>query len=1639
MGGAKSKSKNAKASNKSIQPMAKSALQQSNGPQLAQAQNLPVTAERVSEFAESPNNEADITGRAQMSHAMQRGVGNARVGTMMDAAASSTASSIQQQPGQQPQQENQAQAGATAAIPNNMQAPVSVPTATPATTQTSEETAEVSTTAESTKPLKLVEPEGESPEASQEEDDLEKQKLSTIPSETQTSRVTSEKTKAASSTEKEIGSEQAETVASPVESQPESQQTPAAEKSKHQQQAVAESKAAETEADHSSEAVKAEETNEAQLEASEKGKAADENKKTEKDEKDKLDTEEQAEADTEAKAGKDKNVPDAEGGEAQAAQAGSAQIKTSEAGTQAAAGGGGGAGSEMGEAGGGGASMPGAEGGEVQGGSEEDGEAELEERLAKADPERAAADEADPADVATGEPIEEETDSDTSSDTAVEETPSEMNVAEAPATKESSEASSSEIGDTATPTPKLTPVEQGDEAAETEQSATESEAPVTDEEPATAEGFAGDEPALGGGALEHSEEAPNLSGPEKQAALESLGEGGGGDESGGGGGGGGGSAVPDKPMPEVPNVSSEAPGAALAKVGQLPPIQMKQALGGVNAAVSKSAGEEREDLAANPPEMERPTGSSRNLHGKQFAEATNGGKESAKVKQAEEGADQPTPEPKPMGELPPSPAERVSEPAVTGTENGELSKSDTSRMSNSLGSLPTVDPGSKATAGPAPQVALIGNADPAQTDDQRASLQASVSATEAQGRQDVAQEMGENTKIYPSVPPETLTAKVPRGGAGAGGAGGGEGEIGEHPEALSFIAQKQKGGEIQAAAAKAQGDLTTKKSEYNGKVGDEKAKSAKEVADLEAKSTADQAQARSDAQSEVTAKKGEWSEEQQKTVREADTEADGEVAKGRKEIQKQKKEADKEAADQVQKGDEKAESERKKAERDAAKEKKKGKKKSSGFFGWLASKAKALFNKIKAAVKAVFELARKAIAKAIELAKKAAMWAIEQARKAIVAAIKLVGKALIAIGDRLLAAFPGLRDKFRKFIQDKVDKAVNKVNEYADKLKKGVSALLDALAAGLNKLIGWLEKGMLAVVDAYAAVVDGAIKFAEKVANALGAFVVLIKHIAAGPGNWISNLAAGVVDGIKNHLWKAFKAGVQQWFNSKLEQVLGLGKMVWGLIKSGGLALATVGKMAWAGIKSMIPPTLTRILVEKLVAMIVPAAGAVMVIIEGLQAAWGAVSRIISAFQAFFGFLKSVKAGNSGPKFAIALAAAAIAVIDFVANWLIAKLAKGAAKIGGKIKGLAKKILGRKKGKARGRKAKVKKPKKAKAKKPAKKPARKPKKAKKPKKSAKDKKRDKEKKKRDKLQKRWKKGIAAVRRLLSKGGSKNIVPSFKRKLQLVGIKLRYRFRRLKQQKKGKKWVIDAWMNPRTTVDDSKAIDKDDVPLPADAGAGARKYWDTSRRGNTRLYCTDNTGSEWHYIVRGVNPVSGHWQSVKSRADIRKAEDDARAQLKSDVPELIEIVSGDKEEFAQGLDVLGIGAKENEDERLHIGEAKFGGSKSTKFLQLKGRAASDKPLSATTTSLAENIERERGRLVSEGKLDVVTKLDTLIKDGKVSLTYYLRGNVKISALQIRRVQRYVRREIGNYIRRKHGLSAKQTKKIIRQIQVYTKQI
>src|SRR6185436_12396185 len=65
----------------------------------------------------------------------------------------------------------------------------------------------------------------------------------------------------------------------------------------------------------------------------------------------------------------------------------------------------------------------------------------------------------------------------------------------------------------------------------------------------------------------------------------------------------------------------------------------------------------------------------------------------------------------------------------------------------------------------------------------------------------------------------------------------------------------------------------------------------------------------------------------------------------------------------------------------------------------------------------------------------------------------------------------------------------------------------------------------------------------------------------------------------------------------------------------------------------------------------------------------------------FMAFLLAVKSGGAGPLFAAVLASAAVVLLDFVANWLLKKLASAAKKVGAKLKGLAEKFKSKRRAK----------------------------------------------------------------------------------------------------------------------------------------------------------------------------------------------------------------------------------------------------------------------------------------------------------------------------------------------------------------------
>ncbi|WP_157270221.1 hypothetical protein [Azohydromonas aeria] len=766
-----------------------------------------------------------------------------------------------------------------------------------------------------------------------------------------------------------------------------------------------------------------------------------------------------------------------------------------------------------------------------------------------------------------------------------------------------------------------------------------------------------------------------LSPAEKSAGIAELGEsvggggegGGGGGAAGGGGGGGGAPAAVEEGPP--PDTAAQDPAAGLGAAAGLGPVQAGAALQGVGSAIDRSAGEEAGALQAQIPQAEV---------GAEGAPATcvqtlEDGAAAERPAPVAAPASAPLPEPAPTPAAGPAPSASVPTPAVTPGEGGQVSQADGARVQAAVDGMPTTDPGLDVSAGAAPKVQLSGDADPASAEEQRAELQRTTQAQAAQGALDAAAPAGENA-IRVTRPRETLKApKVAEPAAGGAGGAGGADAAGQ--EGLAIIANEKKGPEVRQALAQAQGDMAARKGEHQAKVAEEKSKNDQQMAALKEDNLAQQEAEKAGARGEVAKARADWTAEQRQEIATTNEKAGKEVAKGNEKVTAEQAKADADAGRHIEEGERQAGEEKARAEREAAAKKAEARQESGGVFGWLSSKVASFFDALKRGLTAIFDAAKKLVRSLIDKAKKLAMAVIEAARKAIVAVIKAVGAALILLGDVFLAAFPGLKKKWRRFIENRVRDAENAVNRLADALKKGITRLLDALGKAFEFLLDAYKKAMFMVLDAARAVVDGAIKFAKSVADLVGTFVVLVKDIASNPGGWIANLGAAVMDGVKNHLWKSFKAAVKQWFNDKLEEVLGVGTAIWNVLKKGGIALKEVGHMAFEALKAAIPSALIQLLIEKVVAMIVPAAGAVMAIIEGLQAAWGTVQRIIAALGRFVAFLKAVKAGGAGPQFAELLAAAAIVVIDFVANWLLRKLRGPASKVGSKVKAIAQKII----------------------------------------------------------------------------------------------------------------------------------------------------------------------------------------------------------------------------------------------------------------------------------------------------------------------------------------------------------------------------
>ncbi|MFJ8635792.1 DUF4157 domain-containing protein [Streptomyces sp. NPDC093568] len=791
--------------------------------------------------------------------------------------------------------------------------------------------------------------------------------------------------------------------------------------------------------------------------------------------------------------------------------------------------------------------------------------------------------------------------------------------------------------------------------------------------------------------------APEPEGDAERAPAPKSASGGAARGGGGGtGGGGGGGATPaqgkgKKDSAPVPNLAGVSPEAGLATASKLKPHKALEAMGGVGGAVDRSVGEEHKELAAAPPSMQRPAGAPRTLQGKPKTEAPAAysqdkpqeaqapEQKNAEVKGAKE----------PEGQIE---AEKAEEPGgwdtfkmALGFGIGKVAswlgfEVDAQELAAKFAGLPTKDEALKqAQAGNAPGVEMKGDAERT-AGEQDGHVDAKGQDTVATARDDSGRGMGED-QVYPNAPKEELSAQVPGAQGGEGVAAGGGGATGAvPPEAASEVAEHEQGPRFQAAFSDGEKRMSEGRQAKDRDFRDSQARHKRQVDAEIATNTETQAGEREKAMGEVTAQREGWRAEQDEELKSLGDKKSERHDKVRKDVEDQEKKTDDNVEKEKEGSDKKIQDESDKAERDAEKQRDGATQESGNWitkaFDWIKQKV----IEIKNAIVRVIRAARDAVVGFIKNFKDTVERWINEARKGIVEAIKNLIKDLIEFAVAMVRAVIELAARIRKFITDLIAAAIALVNRLAEALKKAISDLLNAIGKLLSSILDVLKKALLDAVKAIVDAVKAVLQFASRMLSALGEFMLIAVDFLSDPGGWLGGAKNSAVDGAKNHLFREVKSAVKEWFQSKIQEIIGIPKAILDKLIKGGIALERIVKEAWDAIVPQLPLIIGEIVITKVIAKLIPGAGWVMAVIDAIRTAIGALGEILRAMGAVLDWLKAVRRGGAGVLFAKAVAAGIVALLELAYEALISGIGKYVAKVGRRFRDLAAKLGGKGKG-----------------------------------------------------------------------------------------------------------------------------------------------------------------------------------------------------------------------------------------------------------------------------------------------------------------------------------------------------------------------
>jgi hypothetical protein len=208
------------------------------------------------------------------------------------------------------------------------------------------------------------------------------------------------------------------------------------------------------------------------------------------------------------------------------------------------------------------------------------------------------------------------------------------------------------------------------------------------------------------------------------------------------------------------------------------------------------------------------------------------------------------------------------------------------------------------------------------------------------------------------------------------------------------------------------------------------------------------------------------------------------------------------------------------------------------------------------------------------------------------------------------------------------------------------------------------EQAVKAVDDALKQIQAENASLVDKIKNAikalaemLGRFLVLMAKITRmGIGTFIGEAASQALSGIRNNLWDELKLAFNEWIESKFAFIQMLLNIPPNVIEMLTQLATTFFSTFIDNLPEMMPAIAVAAmawLATQLALKLIPGAGAIMAVIDGIRAAWGFVQNFLAAASAFYDFVVIVASrGNGAVQFAKALARGIIAALEALLTFL---------------------------------------------------------------------------------------------------------------------------------------------------------------------------------------------------------------------------------------------------------------------------------------------------------------------------------------------------------------------------------------------------